>query len=156
TGCGGDANPLPRSKIELCKKYGQELADAVDAVLEGKLTAVRGNLSAAYAAGGRPYAGGPGKEKLAADLVSGNQALRKRAEKLKKALEETGKIDDRYRHYPVQVWRLGGHVTWVALGGEVVVDYSRRLKKELAGEAAVWVTGYANDVMAYIASDRVL
>ena len=29
SGCGGDANPLPRSKIELCKKYGKELADAV-------------------------------------------------------------------------------------------------------------------------------
>ena len=31
-GCGGDANPLPRSKVELCKKYGRELADAVEDV----------------------------------------------------------------------------------------------------------------------------
>src|SRR5438132_933458 len=29
-GCGADANPLPRSKIELCQKYGRELADAVE------------------------------------------------------------------------------------------------------------------------------
>ena len=42
TGCGGDANPLPRSKIELCQKYGKELADAVEAVLDGKLTPVDG------------------------------------------------------------------------------------------------------------------
>src|SRR5262249_27512122 len=72
TGCGGDANPLPRSKLELCKKYGKELADAVDLVLEGKLTPVSGNLKAAYATIELPYAELPGKEKLAADLLSSN------------------------------------------------------------------------------------
>jgi hypothetical protein len=44
----------------------------------------------------------------------------------------------------------------VVLGGEVVCDYSLRLKKELAGKQTVWVTAYANDVMAYIPSARVL
>jgi hypothetical protein len=44
----------------------------------------------------------------------------------------------------------------VALGGEVVVDYSFRLKKELAKNGTVWVAAYANDVMAYIPSERVL
>jgi hypothetical protein len=43
----------------------------------------------------------------------------------------------------------------VALGGEVVVDYDLRLKKEL-GTEKLWVAGYCNDVMAYIASKRVL
>lgn len=43
----------------------------------------------------------------------------------------------------------------MAMGGEVVVDYSLRLKKELAGPA-VWVAGYSNDVMGYIPSRRVL
>ena len=45
----------------------------------------------------------------------------------------------------------------------MVVDYSRRLKKELPEllkkegvEPVVWVAGYANDVMAYIPSVRVL
>ena len=56
----------------------------------------------------------------------------------------------------MQVWRLGDQVLWVALGGEAVVDYSHRLKRELAGGPAVWVTAYANDVMAYIPSERVL
>ena len=55
--------------------------------------------------------------------------------------------------YPVQTWQLGQDLTWIALGGEVVVDYSLRLKKELG---KVWVAGYANDVMAYIPSVRVL
>ena len=43
---------------------------------------------------------------------------------------------------------------WVTLGGEVVVDYSLRLKKEIA-DPIVWVSGYSNDVMAYIPSLRV-
>jgi hypothetical protein len=40
------------------------------------------------------------------------------------------------------------------MGGEVVVDYALKFKS-LFGEN-VWVTGYANDVMAYIPSRRVL
>jgi len=43
----------------------------------------------------------------------------------------------------------------VALGGEVVIDYNLRLKKELSRKP-LWITGYANDVMAYIPSARVL
>jgi neutral ceramidase len=58
--------------------------------------------------------------------------------------------------YPVQVVKLGRDVTVVALGGEVVVDYSLRFKKELAGEAAVWIAGYSNDYTGYIPSLRVL
>ena len=41
------------------------------------------------------------------------------------------------------------------LGGEVVVDYALRIKTELL-DTRVWVAGYANDVMAYIPSRRVL
>jgi hypothetical protein len=53
------------------------------------------------------------------------------------------------------VWRLGRELQWVFLGGEVVVDYSLRLKSEL-GAQTTWVAGYANDVMGYIPSRRVL
>src|SRR5690606_12649545 len=42
----------------------------------------------------------------------------------------------------------------VFLGGEVVVDYAHRLKKEI-DSGHVWVTAYANDVFGYVASDRV-
>ena len=37
----------------------------------------------------------------------------------------------------------------------MVVDFSLRLKAEL-GRQTTWVAGYANDVMAYIPSERVL
>jgi neutral ceramidase len=42
----------------------------------------------------------------------------------------------------------------VFLGGETVVDYSLRLQRELSGPL-IWVSGYSNDVMAYIPSLRV-
>ena len=41
----------------------------------------------------------------------------------------------------------------VFLGGEVVVDYALRLKREL-GER-LWITAYANDVPCYIPSKRI-
>jgi hypothetical protein len=50
--------------------------------------------------------------------------------------------------------RLSGRF-WAFLGGEVVVDFSLRLKRE-AAPAPVWTAAYANDVMAYIPSLRVL
>jgi hypothetical protein len=154
-GCGGDANPLPRSKIELCQKYGRELADAVEDTLKGKLTAVDGKLAAKYAVIPLPLGELPTKEKLTADLLSKDFAVRTRATRLLKELETKGKLVSEYPHYPVQVWKLGDQVRWIALGGEVVIDYNLRLKKELAG-GPVWITGYANDVMAYIPSARVL
>ena len=156
SGCGGDANPLPRGKIELCKKYGKELAGAVNDALGAKMTPLTGNLAAKYRLVAIPFGTLPTKEAVTAELKSGSHPIRKRAEKLKKTLDDKGKLDDHYPHYPVQVWLLGDQVAWVALGGEVVVDYSLRLKKELPKGRAIWVTAYANDVMAYIPSKRVL
>jgi len=61
------------------------------------------------------------------------------------------------RHYPVQVLRLGNDVTLVALASEVVVDYSLRLKRDLARPLAiVWVAGYSNGYYGYVPSERVL
>lgn len=155
-GCGGDQNPLPRSKIDLCKKYGKQLSDSVDAVLGKKMTPVTGKLTAKYAEIAIPFGELPTKEALTADTLSKEHARKQRAKRLLEALAKDGKLDDHYRHYPVQAWGLGEQVTWLALGGEVVVDYSRRLKKEHKGDRTLWVTAYANDVMAYVPSARVL
>ena len=57
--------------------------------------------------------------------------------------------------YPVQAVRFGRDLTLLALGGEPVVDYALRLKRELPGENLI-VAGYCHDVMCYIPSRRVL
>ena len=56
----------------------------------------------------------------------------------------------------MQVVQFGADLTLVAIAGEVVVDYSLRLKRELTGDAAVWVAGYSNDVFGYLGSRRVI
>jgi hypothetical protein len=156
SGCGADANPLPRRSVELCQKYGKGLAQAVDGVLTEPMSPVSGSIEARYTRVSLPLDVLPTKDKLSRDLLDKNGAIRRRAARLLKTIEEGGKIDDHYRTYPIQVIRFGDQVLWIALGGEVVVDYAIRLKKELGGSYPVWVTGYANDVMAYIPSLRVL
>jgi neutral ceramidase len=57
--------------------------------------------------------------------------------------------------YPVQAIRFGHELTMLALGGEVVVDYDLRAKREYGGEPLI-VAAYSNSVMCYILSERVL
>jgi neutral ceramidase len=155
-GCGADANPLPRGKVELAEQYGKDLAAAVDGVLAGSMTPVRGTFAARYATIPLAFAHEPTRAELQADLLDKNHTKRHRAERFLKILDSGGHLPTEYPAYPIQVWRLGDGPLWVALGGEDVVDYDLRLTKELAGPRPVWVTGYANDVMAYIPSERVL
>ncbi|MBY0512401.1 MAG: neutral/alkaline non-lysosomal ceramidase N-terminal domain-containing protein, partial [Gemmataceae bacterium] len=156
TGCGADANPQPRGTVDLARQHGRELADAVIGVGKGELAPITGRFAAKYETIPLKLDALPGKDQLAADALSKDQARRTRAVRLLKQLESTGKLDDTYPHYPVQTWTLGDQVAWVTLGGEVVIDYHLRLKKELSPGRTLWTAGYANDVMAYIPSVRVL
>ena len=153
-GCGGDQNPLPRRSVFLAQKYGQELADGVQAVLDEPMTPIQGSLRSAYTEIDLPLADLPSREQLVKDTTDMNHAVAARAKRLLDRLRIMDSLPGSYP-YPVQVWQMGPDLTWVMLGGEVVVDYSLRLKKEL-GPGRTWVAGYTNDVMAYIPSLRVL
>jgi Neutral/alkaline non-lysosomal ceramidase, N-terminal len=155
-GCGGDVNPQPRGTEILCAKHGKELADGVAKALAGELKPIVGPLEAKYGTVDLALDGSMTKEKLQAETLSGSFAHKTRAERLLKMLADTGSITSNYPHYPVQVWKLGDRITWVGLGGEVVLDYAIRIRKELPKDRAVWVAGYCNDVMAYIPSKRIL
>ena len=67
---------------------------------------------------------------------------------------EQEKTFPKHDPYPIAVWKLGDGPRLIFLGGEVVVDYSLRLKAEMDGQRN-WVAGYTNDVMNYIPSRRV-
>lgn len=132
-GCGADQNPYPRhymvsyvKPLEFAQQHGRTLAFAVEAAMAAHVRPVRGPIRAAF------------------DYVT----LEREQKDPKKPVPA--------RNYPVQVIHLGDDLTMVTLGAEVVVDYSLRLKRELAGKAVVWVAGYSNDYGGYIPSLRVL
>jgi hypothetical protein len=153
-GCGADQNPLPRRTVELAQSYGRQLAEAVEQVLAQPLTAVPPQLHTAFREIDLPLAELPTREQLDEDAQSPDRYVAARARLLRSEWEQ-GRPPQPTYPYAVQTWRLGGDVQFVILGGEVVVDYALRLKSELHGPKT-WVAGYANDVMAYIASRRVL
>jgi neutral ceramidase len=153
-GCGADQNPLPRRQVELAEKYGRQLADAVKDVLTGEMKPVAPTLVARYREIDLPLSELPTREQIETDAQSQNRYVAARATMLLEKLDQTGRLDPTYP-YPVQTWQLGDEVQFVILGGEVVVDFALRLKSEQRG-TATWVAGFANDVMAYIASRRVL
>jgi hypothetical protein len=152
-GCGGDQNPLPRRSVELAEKYGRQLAEAVNAMLM-KLSPISGKLAASHAEIDLPLAPLPTRDELEAQVAGSDKYQAARAKTLLAELAAGRPLAPTYP-YPVETWRLGDGPLWVFLGGEVVVDYSLRLKQELEPGRA-WIAGYTNDVMAYIPSRRVL
>lgn len=158
-GCGADQNPLPRRTVALAENYGKQAADAVDAAIAGTRQNVDAQLKLSYREINVPLGVLPTKEELAAAATGKDKFQAARAQMLLADLA-AGKPLAKDYPFPVAVWKLGSDVTWVILGGEVVVDYSLRLKSDLSPPMVagknIWVAGYANDVMAYIPSRRVL
>lgn len=130
-GCGGDQNPYPRSELHYAKKHGRSLATAVEAALEVNQRALRH------------------QHPLHGPLKTAYETVR---------LEYLPEKKREPWDYPVQVIQFGNDLTIVALGTEVVVDYSLRIKQELFEQEgpAIWVAGYSNVYSGYIPSKRVL
>jgi neutral/alkaline ceramidase-like enzyme len=152
--CGADANPLPRRSVDLAERYGETIATAVDQVLHAKMQRVEGPLTAAFTSVDLPFQKPPSRQELESRTHDKNALLQRHAELMLQILDRDGKLPD-HHSYPIQVWQFGKDMTFIALGGEVVVDYSLRFKRKY-GFDTLWVAGYSNDVFAYIPSLRVL
>ena len=150
--CGADQNPNPRSTLELARRHGTDLATEVNRVLGSRLQPVRGAILAAFQTVDLEFAIHT-RETFESRLKETN-VFRVRNAKAMLATYEQGRPIRRYS-YPVQAIGFGKDLTLVALGGEVVVDYALRIKKEY-GSKGIIVAGYSNDVMSYIPSLRVL
>ena len=150
--CGADQNPNPRSTLEYAQQHGAELAAEVGRVLAEKMPPVRGAIRAAFQSVDLAFAI-HARETFEARLKETN-VFRVRHAKAMLATYDQGRPIRRYS-YPVQAVAFGKDLTLVALGGEVVVDYALRIKKEY-GSKGIIVAGYSNDVMSYIPSLRVL
>ena len=155
TGCGGDQNPYPRREPDHAKTHGKSLAMAVETAMQvTPKQPTPSDLKMAFARVPLAFATLPTKEELEAKTKSANTYESNHAKRLLAIIEHEGKLPATYP-YPVQVIHFGDAMAMVTLGGEVVVDYSLRLKRELK-LPMVWVSGYSNDVMGYIPSLRVL
>lgn len=152
-GCSADQNPLPRRKVELAERYGDTIAIAVDDVLKRDMKPLGGPLRVAYDTVALPFRV-PTRAELDGRLNDPNRRVREHAERLLKMLADGDKLMEAYP-YPVHVWQFGDDLTFIGLAGEVVVDYSLRLKKAY-GARDTWVSSYNDDVFSYVPSLRVL
>lgn len=151
-GCAGDQNPHPRPGFPLARQHGRAIAEEVERLLPDAVPLV-GAMRARYETIDLPFDRPPSRQEWEQRAerpgIVGYHARRQlerlgRGEQLQTALD-----------YPIQTWCFGDDLAVVFLGGEVVIDYALRLKRELDGRRLV-VTAYANDVPCYIPSERVL
>ena len=151
-GCGADQNPMPRRKIELCEQYGELLAKAVEDVLDGEMEPVSPKLGTAFEFVDLKFGQQPTTDELKKTAAGKIEYQARWAKRILGNIESGKPIEKSYR-YPIQAWRLGGEYTVIAMGGEVVVDYSLMFTEKYGPKT--WVAGYTNDVMSYIPSRRI-
>ena len=152
-GCGGDANPQPRGNLELAKQHGGEICAAVNELLQQPLTPLRQKLVCRVKPIALPFDAMPTREEWVVRAQSTNHWIAYHAKKNLARLDRGEKLPTELP-YLVQTWNFGEELALVFLPGEVVVDYSLRLKHEY-DPSRLWVNAYANDVPCYIPSKRV-
>jgi len=155
-GCGADANPEPRVtnlQLDYAAQHGKEVANEVQALLSSDLKPLTSAPQGRSKVIQLPFEHIPSVQEFV------EQANEKGAKAYfaKLALDKIarGEAIPTSLTYPVTTWTFGNDLAMVFLAGEVVVDYSLRLKKDLA-PGRLWVNAYSNDVPCYIASKRVI
>lgn len=154
-GCGADANPNPRGTYEMAQQHAAELVTAIDGQLSDpqQFTPL---AETAFPVARFGYAGlapeQPSSELLEQRQKSENPIERFWAANMLETLKAMGRLPETYP-MPIHTWQFGDALTWIFLGGEVVVDYQFQLEKEFT-TGQTWVAAYTDDVFAYVASER--
>jgi hypothetical protein len=154
TGMGADSDPAPRGRLLDAKRHGLELGGAIIGVLDRPMHPVRGAFKLAYDEVELPLAAPPARQQLEQDTRSEDIHVKRRAEAYLKLLNAGQPLPESVR-LPIAALRLGDDLTFVLMAGEVVVDYSHRLKRVLADDHP-WPIGYAYEVPCYIPSARLI
>lgn len=152
-GCGGDQNPVPRRKLELAKRYGNMLAAAVEEALLAPPQTLAPELKTTEDMVTLHLGPAPTEDGLVKLESDKSPTTRRWATRLLGELK-AGKAFIRTYPYPLQAWEFGGQQLFIMLGGEPVVDWALKFKREFGPRT--WVAGYCNDVMNYIPTRRVL
>jgi hypothetical protein len=154
TGMGADCDPAPRGRLHDARRHGLELAGAVVSVLNHPMRPVQGGFRFAYDELELPFVDPPSQAQLEQDARSEDVSIRLRAAAYLKRLQAGQPLVQSVK-LPVAVARFGDDLTFILMGGEVVVDYARRLKRLLALDHP-WTIGYAYEVPCYIPSARLI
>ena len=150
-GCGADQDPEPRGTIGLAEQNGKTLAEAVRKALSGNMLTVRPPIRTAFTAVDLEFP--PfNLEKYQKDILSDDKYVRNRAQLMLDAYNRWWTVD-RFP-YQVQAVRFNKDLTILGMGGEVVVDYPLKLKKDYPAEN-LFVAGYCSEVTCYIPSHRI-
>ncbi len=153
-GCGADQNPMPRGHFEQAVQYGEELGAEAKRLARGEMRPLTGPLECRTKNIELAFEKLPTRDEWAALAQSKTKQIAFHA-LLNLARLDRGEQLPTHLPYLVQTWNFGDGLAMVFLPGEVVVDYSLRLKREFdAGR--LWVNGYSNDVPCYIPSKRIL
>ena len=163
-GAGGDQNPWPRRQVKYELQHGRSLADSVNQALAGPQLTVTGPLRVARTHARLDFQSHAARQTLLEQLSGSNKYARWKANYILRELDAGRELPRSY-DLPVQAARCGDELLLVAMGGESVVDYSLRFKREYAGRVGrpdsgpapvLWMAGYSNDVFGYLPSLRVL
>jgi neutral ceramidase len=152
-GCGADANPEPRRNLDDAKKHGLATGQEVDRLVKSRLIPLPGRIEGRLRKLELPLEAAPSRAKLEQQSQQ-KGAVGFLARSLIARLDH-GETLPTTVPYVVQTWCFGDELAIVFLAGEVVVDYSLRLKWEIDKDR-LWVAAYSNDVPCYIPSRRVL
>jgi hypothetical protein len=152
-GCGADANPQPRGELEHIGLQAKEISTEVDRLLVAPLQSLTEPPVGRIKWIELPFANVP----TVPELIEQTEDKTVKGYYARLALDRIarGQSIPATLSYPVQIWTFGNELAMINLAGEVVVDYSLRLKKELGSEH-LWINAYSNDVPCYIASRRVI
>jgi hypothetical protein len=152
-GCAGEAHPKRRDKMEYTKSCAREISDNVDELLKSKLQPLTlppvGNMKWIKL----PFF----KVPTVQEWIEFTKDSTIKGYYARLALERVlrGETIPSELNYPIQTWGFDDKMMMINMGGEVVVDYAIRLKKEL-DPRRLWINAYANDISSYIPSRRIL
>jgi hypothetical protein len=150
--CGGDQNPLPRRSVELCRRYGHLLAEAVEETVKTPLQPVSPGLRTTFELVELPYLHVMTRDELR-PLLQDSNAIRARWAARMLGKLDAGETFAATYPYPIHAWQLGRELLIIGQGAETVVDYALRFKADFG--PGTWVFGYVDDMIAYIPSRRV-
>ncbi|MBX9792637.1 MAG: HEAT repeat domain-containing protein [Pirellulales bacterium] len=154
-GCGADANPssgVTGDRADIAAQQGQEIADEVDRLLKTQLKPLSGKLTIGVRTLRLPFDTHPTRQQWEERVKQGGAVGHHASVQL--ARLDRGEALRSEIVYPIQTWSFGNELAMAFLPGEVVVDYSLRLKRELDG-LRLWVNSYSNDSPGYIPSERI-